>query len=131
MSSGNRVTNPFTFFLRQWNRNPDLDEFVSYWDGLEHVMVGVYRKKMTLTEAEPEFRRVWPWLRREYGAWREILRPYWQQTKAAGVPTQTDPFQLLLAIQTPQEISGDWRAMQHLPAAREALNQYILSQVEA
>ncbi|MBP6470134.1 MAG: hypothetical protein KBE23_00290 [Chloroflexi bacterium] len=125
------MTNPFTFFLRQWNRNPDLDEFVAYWDGLEQVMVGVYRKKMTLAEAEPEFRRVWPWLRREYDAWREVLRPFWQQTKAAGIATQTDPFQLLLAIQTPQEISSDWRAMQHLPAAREALNQYILSQVEA
>ena len=122
------MTNPFTFFLRQWNRNPDLDEFVAYWDGLEQVMVGVYRKKMTLAEAEPEFRRVWSWLQREYDAWREALRPYWQQTKAGGAPTQADPFQMFLDMQSPQEIVGNWRAMQHLPAAREALNHLVLAQ---
>lgn len=125
------MTNPFTHFLRQWNRNPDLDEFVVYWDALEQIVVGVYREKMALAAAEPEFQRVWPWLRRHYADWREVLRPFWQKTRAAGAPTQTDPFQLLLDIQNPRDIMNDWRAMQHLPAAREALNHYILHQEEA
>lgn len=116
--------------MRQWNHRPDLDEFVQHWDVLEQVMVGVYRQKMTPAEAEADFAQAWGWLRSRYGDWREALRPFWQQSKAAGAPTQTDPFQLLLDIATPQDIGGDWRAMQHLPAAREALNQYILSQVE-
>lgn len=122
--------NPFTHFLQQWNRRSDLDEFISYWDALERMVIGVYREKMSIPEAAAEFARVWPWLRQHYGDWQEALRPFWRQTKAAGALTQTDPFQLLLDLPGPQDIVGDWRAMQHLPAAREALNQFILSQVE-
>mgnify|MGYP007118525810 FL=1 len=125
------MSNPFTSFLRQWNRRPDLDEFVRHWDVLERVMVDVHRRKMAPAEAQPEFVRVWGWLGQNYGDWREVLRPFWQQTKAGGVPTQTDPFQLIINIPNPQAIVDNWRAMQHLPAAREALNHYILSQVEA
>lgn len=117
--------NPFTRFLAQWNRNPNLAEFVQYWDELERVVVAVYREKLPLAAADEPFVRVWPWLRQHYGQWEGVLRPYWQQTKAAGAPTQTDPFQLLLAFKQPADIIGDWRAMQHLPAAREALNRYI------
>jgi hypothetical protein len=119
--------NPFTKFLRQWNQNDKLDDFAHHWDALERVMVNVYREKITPAAAEAEFNRAWGWLRQHYGEWQLALRPFWQQTHAAGAPTQTDPFQLLLDIPTPQAISGDWRAMQHLPAAREALNQYILT----
>ncbi len=120
--------NPFTRFLSQWSRNRSLDEFVAYWDRLERLVVLVHREKMALAEAEPEFDRVWPWLRQRYGQWEEALRPYWQQTKAAGEQTQTDPFQLLLDLEAPAAISGNWRAMQHLPAAREALNLYLREQ---
>ncbi len=88
-------------------------------------MVQVHREKMMLAVAEPEFAQVWPWLRQHYGRWEEVLRPYWQQTKAAGVPTQTDPFQLLLDLETPAAILDNWHVMQHLPAAREALNLYL------
>jgi len=125
------MSNPFTNFLRQWNRRPDLDEFVRYWDALERIVVRVYREKATVEEAGPEFEQVWPWLRRHYGEWREVLRPFWQQTKAAGAPTQTDPFQMFLNMQSPQDIVGDWRAMQHLPAAREAVNQYLLAKSDS
>lgn len=122
------MTNPFTRFLRQWSSNPDFEEFVSYWDRLEAVVVRVYREKMTPEAAAAEFERVWPWLRHHYGRWEETLRPYWQRTQAAGKPTATDPFRLLLDLERPQAISGDWGAMQHLPAAREAINQYLVSQ---
>ncbi len=122
------MSNPFSRFLRQWNENAGLDEFAEYWDALEAVVVGVYREKMTLAAAEEEFGRVWPWLRQNYGQWRAALRPYWQQTKAGGAPTQADPFQMFLDMQSPQEIVGNWRAMQHLPAAREALNHLVLAQ---
>lgn len=43
----------------------------------------------------------------------------------------TDPFQLLLDLQLPAGITGNWRAMQHLPAAREAINRYLLAQASA
>lgn len=120
--------NPFTQFLSQWSRNRQLNEFVAYWDRLERVVVAVYRGKMSVAAAEVEFAEVWPWLRQVYPAWAGDLRPFWLATKAAGAPTQRDPFQLLLDKQQPADILGDWGAMQHLPAAREALNQFILSQ---
>jgi len=122
--------NPFTRFLNQWSSNRFLSEFITYWDRLEKLVVLVHRGKMTLSVAEPEFAQVWPWLRQHYGRWEEVLRPYWQQTKAASEPTQTDPFQLILELSSPAAILGNWRVMQHLPAAREALNLYLRDQAQ-
>lgn len=91
-------------------------------------MVQVYRQKMTPTVAQTDYNQAWPWLRRHYGQWAETLRPFWEQTRAAGAPTMIDPFQLLLDLPDPQAILGNWRAMQHLPAAREAINLYLRHQ---
>jgi hypothetical protein len=123
--------NPFSKFLRQWSQDASLDEFVEYWDRLEAVVVRVYRRKMTVAESRGEFGVVWPWLREQYGKWEEELRPFWMQTRAGGQLTQKDPFQLLLTLARPEDILNDWTAMQHLPAAREALNQLVLSQSES
>lgn len=120
--------NPFTRFLNQWSPNRPLSEFIEYWDRLERLVVLVHREKLPVADAGPEFAEVWPWLRRQYGQWVDALRPYWQQTKAAGALTQTDPFQLLLDLETPSAILDNWRAMQHLPAAREALNLFLRDQ---
>lgn len=122
--------NPFTRFLRQWSDDGDLETFIAYWDRLERLTIQVYRGKLEVDTAGAEFGRVWPWLRQQYGRWQPLLDPFWRQTKAAGAPTQTDPFLLLLAKQSAAEIPGDWRAMQHLPAAREALNQLLLARSE-
>lgn len=121
--------NLFSYFLRQDLDLADFEQFITYWDRLERVMVQVYRKKCSLAEASPEFEQVWPWLQQHYDRWQATLEPFWRQTKAAGQPTQTDPFQLLLAKKTVQDIPGDWSAMQHLPAAREAINRYLRSQI--
>jgi hypothetical protein len=118
--------NPFSRFLGQWSHNRPFTEFVAQWDELEAVVIRVYRQKMTPDAARATFEQVWPWLRQQYPAWEEALRPFWQQTKAGGQPTRTDPFQLLLAFDQPEAILDNWRAMQHLPAAREAINQYLL-----
>ncbi|RMG89231.1 MAG: hypothetical protein D6706_21710 [Chloroflexi bacterium] len=82
---------------------------------------------MSVEAAEPIFERVWPWLRVHYEEWADLIRPFWLRTKAGGQPVTQDPFRLLLSLQHPQAIKGNWQAMQHLPAAREALNQFILS----
>jgi hypothetical protein len=121
--------NPFSRFLGQWLQNRPFTEFVAQWDELEALVVAVYRQKMTPEEARPVFARVWPWLRQQYPEWEAALRPYWRQTTAGGRPTQTDPFQLLLAFDQPEGILDNWTAMQHLPAAREAINQYLLHEI--
>ena len=120
--------NPFTHFLRGRRGDDDqaFAEFVAHWDRLEQLTIRVYRDKMTPQEAAAEFAAVWPWLRAAYSRWQPALDPYWRATRAAGAPTTADPFLLLLAKESADDIPGDWRAMQHLPAAREALNQYLL-----
>jgi len=118
--------NPFTRFLRRGQRDADFDRFVAYWDRLEWLTIQVYKEQIGAAEAQEEFAQVWPWLRAQYGRWQPALELIWRQTRAAGEPTQTDPFLLLLALESPAAIRGDWRAMQHLPAAREAINQYLL-----
>lgn len=118
--------NPFTRYLSQWSNNHSFSDFIGYWDRLERVVIEVYRQKTDVASAAPEFDEVWPWLREQYREWQDALRPYWQATRAAKQPTRTDPFRLLLDISNPTEIIGDWRAMQHLPAAREAINRYLV-----
>jgi hypothetical protein len=118
--------NPFTRFLSQWSRNRPFNSFVEQWDALEGVVVSVYRERITPDAAERDFQRIWPWLRELYPQWEEALRPNWQSTKAGGQPTQTDPFRLLLDVQRAADIQGNWRLMQHLPAAREAINRLLV-----
>ncbi len=120
--------NPFTRFLNQWPADDSFSAFVAVWDRLERVVVGVYRARMDADEAEQEYHAVWPPLRRLYPHWEAALHPHWQATHAAGAPTGVDPFALLLELAGPAAIAGDWRAMQHLPAAREAINRYLLAQ---
>jgi len=118
--------NPFTKFLRHRQRDGNFDCFVSFWDRLESLTIQIYKEQIDSTEAEMEFAQVWPWLLENYNRWQDVLEPYWRRAPAAGTPTKSDPFLLLLAIESPIEIVGDWRAMQYLPAAREAINQYLL-----
>ncbi len=120
--------NPFSRFLGQWSSNKSFEEFVTYWDGLESIVVRVYRQKSIPEEVTADFDRIWPWLREAYPAWQSTLQPYWEATEAGGEPTTSDPFALLLAFNAPAEIEGDWRAMQHLPAAREAINRLLQDQ---
>ena len=120
--------NPFTKFLSQWaRRDTSFEAFIAWWDQLEYLTIKVYQQKMTPDAVRADFNATWPWLRRHYPQWEAVLRPFWQQTKAAGQPTQTDPFLLLLRWEQPEQIAGDWNAMQHLPAAREAINRYLLT----
>jgi hypothetical protein len=118
--------NLFSRFLGQWSKNRPFNAFVEQWDVLEAVVIGVYRERITPETAEIEFQRIWPWLRDRYPQWEETLRPHWQATKAGGRPTETDPFRLLLDVSRPADIRGDWRLMQHLPAAREAINRLLV-----
>lgn len=123
--------NPFSKYLSQWSADRDFNAFVAQWDRLERLVVAVYRQKIDITAAEAEFESIWPGLRRDYEMWGAALRPLWQSTRAGGKATQVDPFQLLLDLQSPADIIGNWLAMQHLPAAREAINRYLLAQSSA
>jgi hypothetical protein len=117
--------NPFTKYLRQWSDNQELTAFIDNWDRLERLVINVYRGKLEPEAAATEYDAVWPRLREQYQKWQALLRPYLANTRVAGKQVQDDPFRLLLEIPNPSAIPGDWPLMQHLPAAREAINRYL------
>lgn len=118
--------NPFTKHLRQGSTDDEFARFITLWDRLERLVIDVYKAKQSTSTADADFRLIWSQLRIEYPVWEQALHPFWTLTRAAGEATRTDPFLLLLAIENADAIPGDWRAMQHLPAAREAINRYLL-----
>lgn len=126
MSPIDQSSNPFSQYLRQFAGDRAFDDFVSQWDILESVVVRVYRGKVTAEAVQPDYDGAWTWLREAYPGFEPSLRPYWQATRAAGEPTRMDPFQLLLDLPSPQAIEGNWTIMQHLPAAREAINRFLV-----
>jgi hypothetical protein len=128
----NKAGNPFSRFLGQWSGNRPFAAFVTRWDRLEEIVIGVYRQKMAIEAAEDEFKALWPWLRRQYPQWEAMLRPHWQATRAAGQPVQRDPFRLLLDLGRAADIRGEsgWALMQQLPAAREAINRFLVATAE-
>ncbi|MEZ4518421.1 MAG: hypothetical protein R3C44_16905 [Chloroflexota bacterium] len=87
--------------------------------------MSVYRGKMPIGTQE-HYDGTWPRLRDEYPHWEPTLRPYWQQAKAAGELARQDPFQLILDLPGPQAIPDNWIIMQYLPAAREAINRFLV-----
>ena len=123
--------NPFSKYLSQWSTDRDFNAFIAQWDRLERLVVAIYRQKVDAGAAEAEFKTIWPELRRQYNVCAEALRPHWLATRAAGEATHVDPLQLLLDLASPEKVTGNWRAMQHMPAAREAINRFLLEQSSA
>lgn len=120
--------NPFTRFLSRGLRDEALAAFIERWDALEGLVIRVYRGQAAEAEDEAEYRALRGWLERQYPRWQAALRPYWRQAQVAGKAAERDPFSRLLEARTAADFVGDWEAMQHLPAAREALNQLVLNQ---
>lgn len=119
--------NPFTRYLLGGGRKEDkaLQTFVERWDALEGLVIRVFRNKMAETADETEYQQLRPWLLANYPLWEDKWRPYWQETLVGRLPCESDPFQRLLTAEKAADFIGDWEAMQHLPAAREAINRYI------
>jgi hypothetical protein len=124
--------NPFTRFLLNRDRKEGqaLEMFVERWDALETLVIRIFRGKAADTADEDEYHQLHTWLLINYPQWQDRLQPYWQETLVGGSPAAQDPFQRLLEADKAAAFSGDWEAMQHLPAAREALNRFIQSHKE-
>jgi hypothetical protein len=120
--------NPFTRFLSQFMPDHDLDQFVAAWDGLEQLVIRVYKAQHATAEDEREFGTLQDQLRSSYPQWATQLRPFWQATLVGGKLAQRDPFERLFSAESAAAFVDDWDAMQHLPAAREALNRFIVAE---
>jgi hypothetical protein len=122
--------NPFTQSLLRRLHNHRLKQFVERWDALEALVVRVYKRGAADSSDEAEYGRIRAWLLRTYPGWQPVLEPYWRKTSVAGEPAAEDPFSSLLAVREAVGFAANWRAMQTLPAAREALNEYLVDSLK-
>lgn len=120
--------NPFTRFLSQWSKDQPLHEFIRHWDTLEALAIRVYKNGRASAEDEVKHQEARAALQKMYPVLSDKLRPYWQQARVAGHPEHDDPFDFLLSPSQAADFVGNWAALQHLPAAREALNQLLVKE---
>jgi hypothetical protein len=69
-------------------------------------------------------------LEEHYGDWQEVMATYWREARVGGQPAAEDPVLKLLSAKAAADFVGDWGAMQHLPAVREAINRMLLARSE-
>ncbi|MCL4869244.1 MAG: hypothetical protein KJ063_09755 [Anaerolineae bacterium] len=119
--------NPFTRFLSRNKSDGALAQLIAHCDALEALVIRVYKERTATAADEQEYADLRFWFQQNYHQWGEKLKPHWQGRLAGGVPVAEDPLLYLLAAATAHAFIGNWAAMQHLPAAREALNQWIVS----
>lgn len=122
--------NPYTRSLLERIDDADLRSWVESWDELESLVIEVYRVEAAGPDDERKYRRLRGELRRDHERWKSALEGHWQDLEAGGEPLDRDPFWVLLE---PEEVGAfveNWKAMQTLPAAREALNNYLIERIE-
>jgi hypothetical protein len=122
--------NPYTGSLFHRIQDPRLAEFVMHWDPLEALVIRVFKGKSASPEDETEHCQLREWLLNDYPNWKSTLEPYWQVALVGGHAPQKDPFEFLLSVPQASGYIKNWAAMQNLPAARQALNQFILDRIE-
>jgi hypothetical protein len=120
------VKNTFTRAILKQIDYPALREFVVHWDALEFLVIRVFRAKTASQDNQVEYQQLRSWLSSHYSRWQFFLLPYWKQSLVAGEVAGQDPFKFLLSDPSSEWFAGNWPAMQHLLAAREALNQFLI-----
>ncbi|MDX1616433.1 MAG: hypothetical protein R3300_19135 [Candidatus Promineifilaceae bacterium] len=120
------MSNPFTQHLLAEVSDEELIAFIRHWDRLERLIIAVYRSGAAEPGDQTEYEAVWSWLRAAYPRWAAELEPHWRGARAAGQKLTEDPFLRLLSSSAAANYVGDWKAMQYLPAAREAINGYLI-----
>lgn len=121
--------NPYTRSLLDQLDDPALEALVACWDDLEALVIEVFRTGKASPEDETRLAEIKQRWQIHYGAWREALTPYWQQVKIDGQVVTDDPFVSLMGVAKAADYVNNWGAMKTLPAAREALNLYLQSQI--
>ncbi len=122
--------NPFTETLLSEIEDDQLIAWVSNWDVFEALIIEVFREG-TVSESQTElYPKLKQALANSYSNLKDELEPHWQGRQAGGTPIEGDPYLELLSAEDLDKFVENWEAMQLLPAAREAINAYLLTQVE-
>lgn len=120
------MSNPYTRHLSRGLKDEELKRFIAYWDRLESLVIAVYKQGSANAEDEAEYEAIRNQLASTYEAVREELEPFLNQVKTGSGEPCPDVFADVLAAVNAAAFVGNWRAMQQLPAAREAVNRYLV-----
>ena len=116
--------------MRGQLKDTRLARFAAHWDQFEALVIRVYKGKAASAEDEAEHQELRAWLEGEYPHWREGLSAYWPLALVAGQPLSGDPFLFLVSIPQAAGFVRNRAAITTLPAARQALNQFLLDQID-
>lgn len=100
------------------------------WDEIERIVIETYKQDLVREEEASRYPELREQFLRDYRAWEGELRPYWRKTSINGVPVNRDPFLVILDNTQADQFRRNWEAMQHLPPARETINQYLLGALQ-
>jgi hypothetical protein len=117
--------NPFTRAISSLLGGGNIEQFAKRWEALETLVNRVYQARAASPADMKEYQKMSNWLRKHYPSYQASLAPHWRRTRIAGEPAVKDPFAQLLAMRNAGEFVANWQAMQCLPAAREALNNFM------
>lgn len=120
------MSNPYTRHLSRGLEDEELKRFIAYWDRLEGLVIAVYKQGSANAEDEAEYEEIRQQLASSYEVVREELEPLTKQVRTGSGELCPDVFADLLVAVNAATFVGNWRAMQQLPAAREALNRYLV-----
>ncbi|MEM8858814.1 MAG: hypothetical protein AAGD96_10865 [Chloroflexota bacterium] len=119
--------NPFTRFLRQWSNNSnEFESFIHHWDALEAMAIRVYKAGKPSAEDLADYQTIKKFMDVSYSELAPKLETYWKNSEVGGQLDHADPFAYLFQYDTAEGFVGNWAALQHLPAAREALNGLLV-----
>lgn len=118
--------NPFTRAIMKRGKTRSLRGFVDHLDRLEALIIHIHRQAQAEPVDAAEYLRLQSWLKKHYPKYQADLEPYWRSVKAGGEVITQDPILELLSAQNAEAFVENWRAMQILPAVREAFNRYLI-----
>ncbi len=107
-----------------------METFITHWDTVEALAIQVYKQKEATADDQRDYAVAQAYLMKNYHHWEADLRPLWQNSAVGGTLDHQDPFRFVFEHQTAADFVGDWAALQHLPAAREALNRFLVTKGE-
>ena len=120
--------NPFTRFLKQWSNDDskELEVFIEHWDALEAMAIRVYKAKQPTADDLASYQLIKQFMDANYPKFAPKLESYWMRSEVGGQLDHADPFAYLFQYESAAGFVDNWTALQHLPAAREALNGLLV-----
>jgi hypothetical protein len=122
------MSNPVTRAITRALRSRQLRAFVEHCDQLEALVLAVYRAKAASSADHVRYAEIKRWFDTYYGMLAPQLEAHWRASRIGQAAVEHDPFRMLTSHADAAAFVDNWHALQTLPAAREALNTFLLQE---